>query len=46
MGFAGAGPRAADQDQVVGVVHEGGAGQLLDLSLIEGRFGPVDSAQV
>ena len=44
VGFACA--RAADQDQVVRAVHKGGAGQLLDLPLIEGRFGPVDGAQV
>lgn len=44
VGFAGAG--AADQDQVMRAVHEGAAGQLLDLPLIERGFLPVETAEV
>jgi hypothetical protein len=44
VGFAGAG--AADQDQVMRGRHEGCAGQLLDLRLRQGRFGPIKPGQI
>ncbi|MNF55759.1 hypothetical protein D3C84_372320 [compost metagenome] len=44
VGFAGAG--TADQNQVMRAVHEGAAGQLLDLLVIERSFLPVETAEV
>ena len=44
VGLAGA--RAAHQDQIVGVVHEGGGGQLFDLCPGQRCFLPVDAEEV
>jgi hypothetical protein len=38
MGLAGTG--ATDQDEITGLIHEGGDSQLLDLGLLQGRFRP------
>ena len=37
---------ATHEDQVAGAVHEGGAGQLLNLGLRQGSFGPVNAGQI